>query len=107
MKIGYIYLYGEEWEAWQKHNKPLPDIIQELKELGCDKIYMDVFIEEYAFPEIERIDMKELLILILASQEEDQLFMRGRVAGEMSDKDFEAIIKREARRIDNRHNRQI
>jgi len=107
MKIGYIYLYGEEWEEWKKHNKPLTDIIQELKDFDCDKIYMDVFIEEYGFPEIERIDMKELLIIILASQEEDKLLMRGMVAGEMSDQEFQTIIKKEVKRIDNRHNRQI
>ena len=109
MKIGYIYLYGEEWEEWKKHNKPLPDIIEELKELGCDKIYMDVFIEDYAFPEIERIDMKELLERISGSSDIDEfeLYIRARVDNKIDDKGFQTRFKNEVKRIHNRHHRQI
>lgn len=109
MKIGYIYLYGEEWEEWKKHNKPLIEIIDELKEIGCDKIYMDVFIEDYTFPEIERIDIKALLEGIGGSSGEDEfeLYLRGRVNNKMDDKDFQRHVMNEVKRIDNRYNRQI
>lgn len=111
MKIGYIYLYGEEWEEWQKKNPPLAKLIEELKELRCDKIYMDVFIEDYTLTEIERIDMKELLERISGSSDNDEfeLYIRGRVDSEakMDDKDFQLHFMNEVKRIEKRHNRQI
>ena len=108
MKIGYIYLYGEEWEDWKKHNIPLLEIVEELKELGCEKIYMDVFIEDYTLKEIERIDMKELLERIgSATEDEFELYLRGRVDNKMDDRGFQTRIKNELKRINNRHDRQI
>lgn len=108
MKIGYIYLYGEEWEDWKKHNRPLLEIVEELKELGCEKIYMDSFIEDYTLKEIERIDMKQLLERIgNASEDEFELYLRGRVDNKMDDRSFQTRIKNELKRINNRHARQI
>lgn len=107
MKIGYIYLYGEEWEKWKKHNRPLPEIIAELKEIGCDKIYMDAFIEENVIPEIERIDMKALLEKISGSagNDEFELYLRGRVEKAMSDEELQSVVKKEINRIHKRNNR--
>lgn len=104
MKIGYIYLYGEEWEEWRKHNKPLPEIIDELKEIGCDKIYMDFFIEDDAFPEIERISMKELLEIISepSSHIDFELYLRGKVGKELEGEALQKQVKKEIERIDKR-----
>ncbi len=104
MKIGYIYLYGEEWEEWKKHNKPLPEIIDELKTEGCEKIYMDIFIENYGFKEIERVDMKTLVDMFCKSKDDDQLVIKGRVKNEKS---TEELVEKEINRIKKIHHRQI
>lgn len=107
MKIGYIYLYGEEWEEWKKNNKPLSEIMDELKEIGCDKIYMDVFIEDDIFPEIERIDMKELLESINGSSGEDdfELYLRGRVYKKPTFSNIKRQVNKEIERVEKRHQR--
>ena len=109
MKIGYIYLFGQEWHEWKKHNKPIPEIIQELKELNCDKIYMDIFIEEYGFPDIKRMNLKDLLEkVIFISNHTDQLIMRGESNININNQEeFENQIKKELYRIENLNIRKI
>lgn len=104
MRIGYIYLFGEEWREWKKHNKSIPALVEELKAADCDKIYLDVFIEEYGLQEIERIDMKALMERISKSKEDDELIIRGKATKE---KDPEQQAKIELKRIHNLHHRQI
>lgn len=105
MKIGYIYLYGEEWEEWKKHNKPLSEIIDDLKAEGCDKIYMDVFLEDYTLTDIERLDMLDLFNRIANTPNDDELIIRGRINKNTSE--IESQLQKELKRICNRHKRQI
>lgn len=104
MKIGYIYLYGEEWEDWKKHNKSIAEIIDELKELQCDKIYMDVFIKDDIFPAIERIDMLGLLESVKNSTDTNifELYLRGKVDKKINGKEIDVLVKKESARILNR-----
>jgi hypothetical protein len=101
MRIGYIYLFGQEYEEWKKHNRPVSALIDELKELGCEKIYMDIFIEDCGFKEIERIDIKELLDKILNSPGDDHLIVRGRAKkiNESDEKGLLNQVKKEVTRI--------
>lgn len=113
MRVGYIYLFGQTWEEWKKHNKSLSQIIDELLLLRCDKIYMDVFIEDYGFPEIERLDMVTLLEFLSKNEtetgEENELIIRGRVSRKVKpwDKKFKKHLTNELERIYNLHNKLV
>jgi hypothetical protein len=77
MKIGYIYLFGQDYEEWKNHNKSLSVLIDELKSRGCEKICLDIFIEKSVFKEIERIDINELLDEIHNSPGSHHLIIKG------------------------------
>jgi|SRR5580692_13524 hypothetical protein len=109
MKIGYIYLFGQEWEEWKKHNPPLAVLVDQLNSERCDKIYMDAFIpyqEIEAIQQIERIDIRELLDRILDSKYDDQLIVRGKIKSK-DDKELSHQIEKEFNRISNLHNFKI
>jgi hypothetical protein len=103
MKIGYIHLFGQEYEDWKKHNRSFHVLVDQLNSEGCDKIYMDTFIpyqDIEAIQQIERIDIKTLFKDIFDSEiYEYQLFILGSAKPGMNKSEYLEKIKNERKGI--------